>query len=207
VAREITARQRAVYRFIVETVTQRGYPPTVREIGEHFDMRSTGSVRDHLSALERKGFIRRAANTSRGIELVNLQDRPGANTMAVPLLGQIAAGAPLLAVENQEDTLNVDARLFGRNGTVFALRVKGDSMRDAGILDGDVVFVRQQADAEDGQIVAARINDEATVKRYYREKDHVRLQPANDAYEPIIVTPQRGEVAVLGKVVGLTRSY
>jgi repressor LexA len=207
VAREVTARQRAVYRFIVETVTQRGYPPTVREIGEHFDMRSTGSVRDHLSALERKGFIRRAANTSRGIELVNLQDRPGANTMAVPLLGQIAAGAPLLAVENQEDTLNVDARLFGRNGTVFALRVKGDSMRDAGILDGDVVFVRQQADAEDGQIVAARINDEATVKRYYREKDHVRLQPANDAYEPIIITPKQGEIAILGKVVGLTRSY
>ena len=206
-ARELTGRQQSVYQFIVDTLHERGYPPTVREIGDHFDMKSTGSVRDHLAALEKKGFIRREANTSRGIELIHAQDRPGTNTRSVPLMGQIAAGTPLLAEENQEDMLSVDNNLVGRGGTVFALRVKGDSMRDAGILDGDIVLVRQQADAVNGEIVAALVDDEATVKTYFREKNHIRLQPANEAYAPIIVSPDQGEVAVLGKVVGLTRNY
>ena len=206
-ARELTARQRAVYQFIVDTVHERGYPPTVREIGESFNMRSTGSVRDHLAALEKKGFIHREANTSRGIELMNDEDRPGANTRQIPLIGQIAAGTPLLAVENQEETISADVRMVGENDPVFALHVRGDSMRDSGILDGDVVFVRQQPYAENGEIIAAQIDGEATVKYYYREKNHVRLQPANEAYEPIIVTPQLGELLILGKVVGLTRGY
>ena len=206
-ARELTERQQSVYRFIVDTLHLRGYPPTVREIGDHFDMKSTGSVRDHLAALEKKGFIRREANTSRGIELVHDQDRPGANTRSIPLIGQIAAGTPVLAEQNQEEMLTVDNNLVGRGGTIFALRVKGDSMRDAGILDGDVVLIRQQAHAENGEVVAALVGEEATVKSYFREKNHIRLQPANEAYAPITVTPQEGEVAILGKVVGLTRNY
>jgi len=207
VARELTARQRSVYAFIAKAMRERGYPPTVREIGEHFKMKSTGSVRDHLAALERKGCIRRVPNTSRGIELLNPDDRPGANAARVPLVGQIAAGTPLLAEENLEDTLTVDRRAVGRDDNVFALRVTGESMRDAGILDGDIVLVRQQPDAHNGDIVAVLINDEATVKRLFREGSHVRLQPANDEFEPIIVTPEAGEFTILGKVVGLTRSY
>ena len=206
-ARELTARQKAVYAFITETLRERGYPPTVREIGEYFNMKSTGSVRDHLGALEKKGFIRRIANTSRGIELVNADDRPGANTVPVPLLGRIAAGTPLLAEENFEELLAVDRRLVGGSGELFALRVNGESMQDAGIFDGDLVFVRKQPQAENGDIVAALINNEATVKYFFHEGGRVRLEPANEAYSPIIVGPDTGEFSIIGKVVGLARSY
>jgi len=139
--------------------------------------------------------------------LTNQRDRVAGNMVAIPLLGQIAAGIPVHSEENHEDILTVDSRMLGTGGTVFALRVKGDSMHDSGIFDRDIVFVRQQNHAENGEIVAVLVDDEATVKQYFREKGHIRLQPANDKYDPIIVKPRSGEVTILGKVVGLTRSY
>ena len=169
-------------------------------------MRSTGTVRDNLQALEKKGYIRQRRRSARGIELVQREDAPLASgARRVPVLGSIAAGQPLLAVENIGDHIDVDARFFGTTGAVFALRVKGDSMRDAGIYDGDYVFVRKQDSAENGDIVAAIIDEEATVKRYFHEGNRIRLQPANDVMMPIYISPEEAEVMVAGKVVGVLR--
>ena len=202
----LTNRQRQVYEFILSYMENTRRPPTIREIGEHFGMRSTGTVRDNLQALEKKGYIRQRRRLARGIELVQREDAPLASgARRVPVLGSIAAGQPLLAVENIGDHIDVDARFFGTTGAVFALRVKGDSMRDAGIYDGDYVFVRKQDSAENGDIVAAIIDEEATVKRYFHEGNRIRLQPANDVMMPIYISPKEAEVMVAGKVVGVLR--
>jgi len=202
----LTNRQRQVYEFILSYMEDTRRPPTIREIGEHFGMRSTGTVRDNLQALEKKGYIRQRRRSARGIELMQREDAPLASgARRVPVLGSIAAGQPLLAVENIGDHIDVDARFFGTTGTVFALRVKGDSMRDAGIYDGDYVFVRKQDSAENGDIVAAIIDEEATVKRYFHEGNRIRLQPANDVMMPIYISPEEAEVMVAGKVVGVLR--
>ena len=202
----LTNRQRQVYEFILSYMEDTRRPPTIREIGEHFGMRSTGTVRDNLQALEKKGYIRQRRRSARGIELVQREDAPLASgARRVPVLGSIAAGQPLLAVENIGDHIDVDARFFGTTGAVFALRVKGDSMRDAGIYDGDYVFVRKQDSAENGDIVAALIDEEATVKRYFHEGNRIRLQPANDVMMPIYISPEEAEVMVAGKVVGVLR--
>jgi repressor LexA len=202
--KEMTRRQREVYDFIVACIEHDQRPPTIREIGEHFGMRSTGTVRDNLHALEKKGQIRLRARAARGIELV---ERPSSRRrmQQVPVLGRIAAGEPLLAVENVEDTIDVDPRFIDKGGTVFALRVHGQSMRDAGIYDGDFVFVRKQDTAENGDIVAAIIGDEATVKRYFHEGNRIRLQPANDTMAPIYIRTDQEEMAIAGRVVGVLR--
>jgi len=204
--KDLTGRQREVYEFILLHIENTQRPPTIREIGDHFGMRSTGTVRDNLRALDRKGYIRLRPHSARGIELAQRESASlESGVRRIPLLGAIAAGRPLLAVENIEEQIDVDSRLIAKGGVVFALRVKGDSMRDAGIYDGDYVFVRKQQTAENGDIVAALIGDEATVKRYFHEGNRIRLQPANDAMTPIYIRPEEAEVIIAGKVIGLLR--
>ncbi|MBI2877428.1 MAG: transcriptional repressor LexA [Candidatus Tectomicrobia bacterium] len=199
----LTQRQEEVLRYITEVARQQGYPPTLRQIGEHFGMSSSNAVRTHLRALEKKGYIRRQARTSRGIELLVAKDlRPAAEEtgVEVPVVGRVPAGVPLLAEENTERTLFLDRSLLRAEGC-FALRVMGDSMIEDGILDGDYVLVRPQPTANNGEIVVALVEGEATVKRFYREKERIRLQPANARLEPIFAR----EVQIVGRVVALVR--
>ena len=202
--RGLTKRQQLVLEFIQESIQQNGFPPTLREIGAHFGIRSTNGVNDHLLALQRKGYLRRQDMKSRAL-------RPTASAggvpREVPLIGRVAAGQPLLAIENLEGTLRVDEGLLpGDSGRYFALRVRGDSMVGAGILDGDIVFVRQQEEASSGTIVVAMVGDEATVKTLIREGERLRLQPANPAVAPIVMGREDGRtLRILGAVVGVYR--
>ena len=205
----LTERQQAIYDFIAKTIRSRGAPPTIREIMDVFDINSTNGVRTTLAALEKKGHIRRHARLSRGIELVDYVEPEtiSGDMREVPLIGRVAAGAPILATQNIESTLNVDTSLVPTSGNIFALRVHGESMRNAGILDGDVVLARQQGNAERGDIVVALIGEEATVKRYSPDCDGIRLLPENDAFEPIFVSPETDGFSIAGKVVGLMRRF
>jgi len=198
----LTRRQEEVLGFIQHCIEARGYPPTLREIGEHLGISSTNGVNDHLKALERKGFLARDDMKSRALRPVG-----GSGQIAeVPLLGRVAAGLPALATENVEDTVKIDRFFIGPTREVFALRVKGDSMIEDGIYDGDFIFVRKQLNAEPGEIVVAMIGDEATVKRFYPEKDRIRFQPANSTMEPIYVhRSDFRSVDILGVVVGVYR--
>lgn len=211
---ELTDRQREILNFIVKESEARGFPPTIREIGEEMDIRSTNGVNDHLKALERKGYLSRGEQQSRSLVatkrarlVLGLGVRKEANMVEVPILGKVAAGAPLLAQENIEDSVKIDSFLLGGSGKeVFALRVKGDSMIEDGIFDGDYLFVKKTPTAQPGEIVVALIEDEATVKRYYPEGDRIRFQPANAAMEPIYVhKAQFRSTMVLGIVVGVYR--
>ena len=204
----LTRKQRAILDFIRSEIARRGRPPTIREIGERFGLSSTGSVRDHLRALERKGYIDRRRHLARGISLRGAASRrrmprPQPQRL-IPLLGEIAAGQPTLAVESPDEALTLDPELFG-GGELFALRVEGDSMRDAGIYDGDHVVVRRQDTAANGDIVVALVDDEATVKRFFHEGHRVRLQPENETMTPIYLKPQDAELQLLGRVVGVLR--
>jgi len=203
-SRPLTERQQSILDFIIERIRARGFPPTLREIGLAFSIRSTKGVNDHLEALEKKGRIRRHAELSRGIELV---DGPGerADVRSLPLVGRIAAGTPLLASENVEQSLGLDASLVRSDGA-FILRVQGDSMVNAHICDGDLIWVRPQDDAEDGEIVAVLVDDEATVKRFFREDGHIRLQPENDTMRSLVLDPADTPVRVLGRVMGVIRT-
>jgi repressor LexA len=203
---ELTGRQREIWSFLVDYVDRHGYPPTVREIGGAVGLASPSTVHAHLANLERAGLLRRDPTKPRALELVGRErssvDPVTAELPKLPLLGQIAAGGPLLAEENVEDEIAVPENLRGD----FLLRVKGDSMVEAGILDGDVVVVRRAQDARDGEIVVALAGDdetadEATVKRFFRERGRIRLQPENSALEPIYAP----HVSILGKVVGVFR--
>jgi repressor LexA len=208
----LTGRQQEIWDFLVDYAQRHGYPPTVREIGEAVGLASPSTVHAHLANLERAGLLRRDPTKPRALELVGQRRAAAGEGTArvdvhrLPLVGEIAAGGPLLAEENIEDYLAVPEPL-SRGGEEFLLRVKGDSMVDAGILDGDIVVVRRQQDARDGDIVVALAGDdesadEATVKRFYRERDRVRLQPENAALEPIYAR----HVQILGKVIGVFRS-
>jgi repressor LexA len=198
---QITARQRRILDFIRRTIQERGYPPTVREIGEAVGLASSSSVHAQLANLERLGLVRRDATKPRAMEL---RGRPRAGGVTLPLVGRIAAGAPVMADENVEDYLVVPSGFAGQEGH-FALRVSGDSMQGAGLLDGDLVVVRRQDTAAEGDIVAALVpgpaEDEATVKRFHRGDGKVFLMPENSAYEPLELTDGR----VLGKVVAILR--
>ncbi len=201
----LTGRQQEIWDFLVDYVDQHGYPPTVREIGEAVGLASPSTVHAHLANLERAGLLRRDPTKPRALELVGRerQEVPAAPMTQLPLVGQIAAGGPLLAEENVEDHLAVPETLRGD----FLLRVKGDSMINAGILDGDIVVVERSQDARNGEIVVALAGDdesadEATVKRFFREGGRVRLQPENDALEPIFAR----HVQILGRVTGVFRS-
>ncbi len=206
----LTKRQAQTLDFIRQSIEERGYPPTLREIGESMGIRSTNGVNDHLRALERKGYLRREDMKSRALRLVSQEPEAvaGADDSAidVQVLGRVAAGLPLLAEENVVDTVRVDRMLVRGGRDVFGLRVQGDSMINAGILNGDYIFVRKQASADRGEIVVALIGDEATVKYYYPEKDYVRFQPANDQMAPILVRASDFRpTMLLGVVVGVYR--
>ena len=199
---ELTGRQQEIWEFLVDYVDRHGYPPTVREIGEAVGLASPSTVHAHLANLERAGLLRRDPTKPRALELTGRESASVATLPKLPLLGQIAAGGPLLADENVEDELAVPETLRGD----FLLRVKGDSMVEAGILDGDIVVVRRAQDARNGEIVVALAGDdesadEATVKTFYREKGRVRLQPENASLEPIYAP----HVQILGKVTGVFR--
>jgi repressor LexA len=198
----LTERQRNVLDFISDSIRKRGYPPTLREIGSHFGIRSTNGVNDHLRALEKKGFLHREDLKSRALRPLFTED----DFVEIPVLGKVAAGQPLLAVQNCEDTVKIDRFFIGQHREVFALRVKGESMIEAGIFDGDYVFIRKQLHASAGEVVVAMIGDEATVKRYYPEGDTIRFQPANSSMTPIIVRKRDfRSVNLLGVVIGVYR--
>ena len=203
---ELTGRQQEIWSFLVEYVDLHGYPPTVREIGEAVGLASPSTVHAHLANLERAGLLKRDPTKPRALELIG-REKPAEAAVVelpkLPLLGQIAAGGPLLAEQNVEDQIAVPETLRGD----FVLRVKGESMIDAGILDGDLVIVQRAQDARNGDIVVALAGDdesadEATVKTFYREKGRVRLQPENSSLEPIYAE----HVQILGKVVGVFRT-
>lgn len=212
---ELTDRQKEILNFILRTSEERGYPPTIREIGEEMDIRSTNGVNDHLKALERKGFLTRGEQQSRSLVatkrarlVLGLGARKNDPTMVdVPLLGNVAAGAPILAQQHIEDTVRIDSFLLGGNGReVFALRIKGNSMIEDGIHDGDFIFVRKTPLAVPGEIVVALIEDEATCKRFFPEGDRIRFQPANKDMAPIYVEKNEfKQTMILGKVVGVYR--
>jgi len=200
---KLTERQQEVLDFISTKIERDGYPPTIREIGAELGIRSTSGVNDHLKALERKGYINRDGAKSRTLVPVDLADD---NLVEIPILGRIAAGEPILAVENAEDTVKIDRFLLGKTKEVFGLRVVGESMINDGIHDGDFIFVRKQRTASRGTIVVAMIDGDATVKRYYPEGDRIRFQPANDAMEPIYVAANEfRDTQILGVVVGVYR--
>jgi repressor LexA len=199
----LTDRQREILDFISKSIAKRGYPPTLREIGSHFGIKSTNGVNDHLRALEKKGYLHREDLKSRALRPIVSST---GQIVEVPVLGKVAAGQPLLATRNYEDTVKVDRFFIGQNREVFALRVKGESMIEDGIFDGDYVFVKKQLQANAGETVVVMIEDEATVKRYYPEGETIRFQPANAAMEPILVRKRDFKsVNILGIVIGVYR--
>ncbi|HEY2990138.1 MAG TPA: transcriptional repressor LexA [Candidatus Binatia bacterium] len=198
----LTARQKQIYDFLLKNIREKGYAPSIHEIGQRFKIASTNGVSDHLKALEKKGYIRRVGK--RAIELLGSLGKPFlADAKEIPILGRVPAGGPLMVEENVEGYLTMAGEIT--HGKVFALKVKGDSMIDAGILDGDYVIVRCQESAEEGEIVCAFINGEATVKRFHKKGHSVTLKPENPSYAPITVS--KGELRIVGKIVGLMRKF
>lgn len=220
----LTDRQQQVLRYIRQSIHERGYPPTLREIGAHMGIRSTNGVNDHLRALERKGYLTREDMKSRALRPRDLDaeergdavadgvgesapaNDQGADVIDIPVLGRIAAGLPLLAEEHVLDTVRIERSMVRGGRDVFGLRVNGDSMIEAGIFNGDYIFVKKQITASRGDVVVALIGDEATVKYYYPEKDYVRFQPANGKMAPILVrATDFRPTMLLGVVVGIYR--
>lgn len=215
--KDLSAKQQQILDFIIQQQSQRGYPPSVREICEAVNLSSTSTVHGYLERLERKGMIRRDPTKPRAIEILYHPDRkllpeempepefttvPPTEVAQVPIIGRVTAGEPILAVENIEDHFALPLEVLGDDpDKVFMLHVRGESMINAGILDGDMILVRQQNTARNGEIVVALIDDSATVKRFYREKDFIRLQPENDFMAPIYVK----DASILGRVIGIYR--
>ncbi len=197
---DLTKRQKEIFDFIRRYAAKTGYPPTVREIGKAVGLHSSSTVHAHLANLEKAGLLRRDPSKPRAIELLLDKAKKAMRTDGLPLVGQVAAGEPIVAEENIEEYLDIPDVIGGEDGD-YILQVRGESMKDAGILEGDYVIVRPSDDADNGEIVVALIGDEATVKRIYREADHIRLQPENEAMEPIRTSDAR----VLGRVVGVFR--
>jgi repressor LexA len=197
---DLTKRQKEIFDFISKYASKYGYPPTVREIGKAVGLHSSSTVHAHLANLEKIGLLRRDPTKPRAIELLVGRARKAMKGPGLPVVGQVAAGAPILAEENIDEYLEVPEVIGGETGD-YILRVKGDSMKDAGILEGDYVVVRPADVADDGEIVVALLGDEATVKRFYRDNDSVRLEPANKAYKPI----RSKDAALLGTVTGVFR--
>jgi repressor LexA len=198
----LTPRQREIYDFVLQTIREKGYAPSIPEIGRRFNIASTNGVSDHLKALEKKGYLRRIGK--RAIEVLSALGEPVLTaTRDIPLLGRVPAGKPFLSEENSEGLLTIPSDMG--SGKLFALLVKGDSMIDAGILDGDRVIVKQQGTAENGEIVCALIEGEATLKRFYQEGGVITLKAENEKYAPIVVS--EGEFRIAGRVVGLLRKF
>lgn len=203
--RELTEKQNAILSFIQQYLQAQGYPPTIREIARKFEITAKGAY-DHMKALEKKGYIKTEKNRSRAMEI--LKDADGnvpvqaSDTANVPLLGRVAAGMPILAQENIEEYLSFPKSMVP-DTHVFALRVAGESMKDAGILDGDIAVIQKCDSADNGEIVVALLDDEATLKYFFKDKKKVKLVPANDAFRPIV----SDQVTIVGKLVGIYRSY
>ena len=199
-ALKLTKRQQEIFEFIKRYSARHGYPPTVRDIGKAIGLTSPSTVHAYLANLEKVGLLRRDPSRPRALELLVDTARKAVAPSGVPVVGRVSAGAPVLAEENIEDYVKVPDIAGGRDGE-FVLQVHGESMKDAGILDGDHVIVQKQETARNGEIVVARIGDEATVKRFFKDKDHIRLQPENSAMKPI----RTREAEILGRVVGVCR--
>ena len=199
----LTLRQKKVLNFLKSYTLKKGFPPTLREIAFNFGLKGPRAPQKTLVILERKGFIRRVPGGSRAIEVRDILPTLG-RTVSVPILGRVRAGEPILAVENIEGFLNLDRNLASSED-VFLLRVQGDSMIEAHIEDGDFALVKSQSDAENGEIVVALIEDEATIKRIFKKRDLIRLEPANPTMEPIVVKKGDKKVAIVGKVIGIFR--
>jgi len=200
---KIGEKQREILEYLKKEIKTKGYPPSVREICDAVNLKSTSTVHGHLNRLEKKGMIRRDPTKPRAIEILDDSFYEIRHELVdVPIVGKVTAGQPILAVENIEDYFPLPVE-YVKNDTVYMLHVQGDSMIEAGIFNNDLVLVRKQSSAENGDIVVALIEDSATVKRFFREKDHIRLQPENSAMNPIIVR----DVTILGKVIGLFRKF
>ena len=198
---KLTKRQQEIFEFIKRYSSEHGYPPTVRDIGKAIGLTSSSTVHAHLANLEKLGVLRRDPTKPRALELLGQAAKkvvPGPS--GLPVVGRVAAGAPVLAEENIEEYVNVP-EIAGGDAGEYVLRVQGDSMKNAGILEGDYVVVRPQETADDGEIVVALVGEEATVKRFFKESDHIRLQPENETMDPIRVR----DVQILGRVVGVCR--
>ncbi len=214
--KKLTERQGKVLNFIGEHILDAGYPPTIREIGDYLGIRSTNGVNDHLKALEKKGYIERTDAKSRALKPLfwpdrnpfetYVRDENAEETFSIPIVGRIAAGVPIAAIENVEERVTLGQSLIGQPKDVFGLTVHGESMIEDGIFDGDYIFVKKQSVARNGEIVAAMVDGEATVKRFYKEDGRIRLQPANSTMEPIYIDASQGkETSILGKVIGVFR--
>lgn len=199
--KELTPKQKELFDFLKDFLREKGFPPTLREIASHFRLRGPRGPQKTLHILERKGFIRKVPGGSRAIKIAGFSSN---QTVSVPLLGRVRAGEPILAIENIEGYINLD-RSFVSSEDVFFLRIKGDSMIEAHIQDGDFALVKPQPNAENGEVVVALIEDEATIKRIFQKRDLIRLEPAHPSMEPIVVKKGEKKVTVVGKVVGIFR--
>jgi repressor LexA len=198
---ELTARQKELFDFLRDFFREKGFPPTLREMASHFGLKGPRGPQKTLNILERKGYIRKIPGESRAIEILGFSS---SNIISIPIVGRVRAGEPILAIENIEGYFNLD-RSFASSKDVFLLRVQGDSMIDAHIQDGDFALVKPQSSAENGEIVVALIEDEATIKRIFTERDLIRLEPANQHMEPIVIKKGEEKVSLVGKVVGIFR--
>jgi repressor LexA len=201
---ELTPTQEKVFEFLKDFLREKGFPPTLREIASHFGLRGPKAPQKTLNILERKGYIRKVPGGSRAIEILSYPQFSLTHILSVPIVGRVRAGEPLLAIENIEGYINLDRSLVS-SGDVFLLRVQGDSMIEAHIQDGDFALVKPQPNAENGEIVVALIEDEATIKRIFKKRDLIRLEPANPKMEPIIVKKGEKKITIVGKVVGIFR--
>ena len=201
---ELTERQKEVFEFLKDFLRERGFPPTLREIASHFGLRGPKAPQKTLNILERKGYIRKVPGGSRAIEILSYPQFSLTHILSVPIVGRVRAGEPLLAIENIEGYINLDRSLVSSED-VFLLRVQGDSMIEAHIQDGDFALVKPQPNAENGEIVVALIEDEATIKRIFKKRDLIRLEPANPKMEPIVVKKGEKKITIVGKVVGIFR--
>ncbi|NLZ49047.1 MAG: transcriptional repressor LexA [Clostridiales bacterium] len=198
----LSAKQKEVYEFLKKYSLEKGYPPAVREICEAVGLSSTSTVHGHLKKLEKKGLIKRDATKPRALEICEFANRKK-EMIDIPIVGKVTAGEPILAVENIEDTFTIPLNYIKNRNDLFILKVKGESMIDAGILDGDLAIIEKTETVQNGEIAVALIDNSATIKRFFKEKDHIRLQPENKTMSPIIVKDCR----ILGKLVGIYRTY
>jgi repressor LexA len=201
--KELTSTQEKVLSFLKNFLREKGFPPTLREIASHFGLKGPKSPQKTLKVLEKKGYLRRISGGSRAIEILGIP-APRGQTLSVPIVGRVTAGEPILAIENIEGYINLDRDIVSSEN-VFLLRVQGDSMIEAHIQDGDFALVKPQKDAENGEIVVALIGDEATIKRIFKKRDLIRLEPANPRMEPIVVKKGEKKVTIVGKVIGIFR--
>ena len=208
--KDLTSKQKAVCDFLKKYLQEKGFPPTLREIASHFELKGPKAPQKTLQILERKGYIRRVPGGSRAIEMLKYVDKDGRHgglpytTFSIPIVGRVRAGEPILAIENIEGYIHLDRSLVSSED-VFLLRVQGHSMIDAHIQDGDFALVKPQPNAENGEIVVALIEDEATIKRIFKKRDLIRLEPANPRIEPIVVKKGEKRITIVGKVVGIFR--